>query len=207
MQADLYSNPGGARDGPCLKYDYVFENGYVDKQDCNEGQFSALTSEGGNRKYTHHTVLVCIEVREMKSFRHLTTAEIVGYVQNHKHERGQHWRWGGPIRSDFEIWPERTICSLMLRSGISCVCCDEMVIPRREIDESDYSGAYEVDCELKNRNTASWLNKYDVPALCSECIVHAEREDATYLHWNNREEKYLLGALNGLIKRKYWRAA
>ena len=133
---------------------------------------------------------------------------IAAYVKKHKHERGRNARWGcEDYQEDFEVWPQRTIHEIMVRSGISCICCDKMVIPRREIDEGDYSGAYEVDCELENRNTASWLNKYHVPALCSECIVYAEREDATYLHWNNREEKYLLGALNGLIKRKYWRAA
>lgn len=205
---DLYANPDG--DGAWLKYDYVFKNGQVDVQYCYEGQFTPLTSEGGNRKYTHHPVLLCLEMSEMKSFRHLTKAEIVEYVKKHKHERGRNGRWGCEnYQEDFEVWPERTIKEIMVRSGISCICCDEMVIQRREIDEDDYSVAYEIERELENRNTACWLNDHYVPALCSTCATSAKVESDRYYFGavSLRDETYLLGALKGLIQRKYGRSA
>lgn len=209
MQIDLYSNPEG--EGKWLKYERVFHTGYAQTEYVREGQFSELSREYGNRKYTHHIVALCQEMREMKSFRHLTTAEIADYVKRFKFARramGTDWYAVDRILDDIEIDPKRTICNIIVRSGVLCVCCDEMVLPRREIDEENYSECYEVKRGLEYRDTACWINKYHVPALCSECVIDGEkyyRLDGQ--RWEHRSEKYLLGAMKGLIHRKYGRAA
>jgi hypothetical protein len=154
--------------------EFEIKNGpNVEKCWVEEGDFSELKTYGVNRKYTHHCVAVIQELREDKSFRHLSLPQICEAVCQHGVRRGHGWhRVYGEIanimhnREANEYDVDATKKALARECGVSCWLCGSL------IDKGERWMPFTVKSKNDGRlgfgMAALFRQPYDI--VCQKCL-------------------------------------
>lgn len=158
-----------------------------------EGEYSELITGGVNRKYTHHLVEMVREIREDKSFKHLSTFQICEAISQYGVVRGFGWqRVYGQVakimakKEATEYDPDSTRKNIARHMGVSCWLCGS-VIKKDRLDDF-FSLPQSWSREI------AWLFNQPYDIVCEACLKVSAPTMAFHC------DTYRLGALSGLVR-------